>query len=178
MVRYSRRGKEWKKVLSILKTNGRISACALGKKLNFSRQKAWHVITDLEKNEVIWGYSVVIDENKINQNNFIVLIKRTNKLLNETLIEKICHEEFNSLVEEGQDIFIESIFCVYGSFDWILIINASDIVTVKSFISNLQLNLDEYIDQVVLLESVITMKKNWIRNPEIEKGNDIVKKLL
>jgi DNA-binding Lrp family transcriptional regulator len=172
------RQKEREKVLDLLKINGRMSAHAIGNELGCSRQKAWHILKELEEDHIIWGYTIVLGEKKLNRKHFILLVKRSNKLLEDSYAEKICSEDFISSMESHQDISLESLMCLHGSYDWLITLNAPDVVTVKSFISNLQINWGAYIDNVVMLESIDIIKKNWVRNPDIEQEKKLIKKLL
>lgn len=172
------RKKEQEIVLNLLKRNGRMSAHAIGNELGCSRQKAWHILKDLEENHIIWGYTIVLGEKKLNRKHFVLLVKRSNKLLEDSFAEKLCNEDFISSMELQQDISLESLICLYGSYDWLITLNAPDVVTVKSFISNLQINWGAYIDHVMMLESIDIIKKNWVRNPELEEEKKLIKKLL
>ena len=64
------------KVLMELRKNSRQSLNELAEKCGFSRQKVWRIVNDLEKNQTIWGYSAVIDEEKLGQKQFFILIKK------------------------------------------------------------------------------------------------------
>ena len=65
-----------KKVINELLKNANKSINEIAKICGFSRQKVWRIIKNLEKNHTIWGYTAIVDEEKQNLKNYILLIKR------------------------------------------------------------------------------------------------------
>ena len=57
--------KDEKKLLSELVKNSNENIETIAKHCGFSRQKTWRFIKQLEEKKVIWGYTVVFDEEKI-----------------------------------------------------------------------------------------------------------------
>ena len=53
-----------KQILLELSKNANKSINEIAKTCGFSRQKVWRIIKNLEKNNTIWGYVAVIDEEK------------------------------------------------------------------------------------------------------------------
>ncbi|MFA5103327.1 MAG: winged helix-turn-helix transcriptional regulator, partial [Candidatus Thermoplasmatota archaeon] len=53
-----------KKVLSEMIKNSKENIDTIAKNCRFSRQKAWRMIKDLEKDSIIWGYTTVFNEEK------------------------------------------------------------------------------------------------------------------
>ena len=51
------------------------SAREIAKRLGSYRQKIWRRKTELERLNVIWGYTAVVDENKMNHVLYMVLLK-------------------------------------------------------------------------------------------------------
>ena len=61
--------KDEKKILKELRKNANKSINDIAKSLGFSRQKVWRIIKSLEKNNTIWGYSAILDEQKLGKKN-------------------------------------------------------------------------------------------------------------
>lgn len=164
-------------ILSLLKTKGNISDFSISRKLECSRQKVWRIRKELEESSVIWGYSIVLDQKKINRKDFVILLKRSEKLMNEQCAMSLIVKEFNDLIE-NKLIEIESIMCLYGVFDLMLSINSLDVLSVKSFISEIKSSYGDYFEKIIMLESLEVLKKNYIKNPKLLEKKDILLKLI
>jgi len=64
--------KDDRKILAELQKNSNESIDTIAKHCGFSRQKVWRTIKQLEKNRMIWGYTAIVDHEKINQKHFIL----------------------------------------------------------------------------------------------------------
>lgn len=168
--------KDKMEILSNLKRNSRLSVYNIGKILGCSRQKVWHMLKDLEGDGTIWGYTVVLNQSKCDKQHFILLIKRSGEVIDHSQCKMILSEDFNSLISD--DLEIETFMCLYGEFDWLLVVNAVDVLSVKTFIAHIKNIFGKYIDDIIILESVNIIKKNWIKNPNIEMRKEIFEPLL
>ena len=160
-----------KKILNELSKNANKSINEIAKTCGFSRQKVWRIIKNLEKNNTIWGYVAVIDEEKQDKNHYIVLIKRTNRPLGKEIIKRITSRE---LAEKSKKTGIEINTSVYtnGEYDWIICFNATNIKEAKGFVENLNKLFEGYIDKIHLIEKMFAAEKCGITNPEINKLDD------
>jgi len=157
------------KVISELKKNAKESIDGIGKNCKFSRQKVWRIIKRLEGNNTIWGYSSIVDDNKLNLKRYIILVKRTSKPISKEKIKKITKREFkNAVLKIG--IGVESSFFTHGTFDWITIITAPDIKQVKQFVNLLNNYFSEgYIDDIQTIEVIFPLEVNGIDNPNLKE---------
>ena len=158
-----------KKVIKELQRNSKESIDKISRKCGFSRQKVWRIIKKLEKDKTIWGYSAVIDDEKLGMKRYFVLIKRK---FNHVSKEKIDLITKRTLKKEAAKIGIDlqSSYFVYGSFDWLLSINAKNIKHVKRFHSVIaNLFSDDSIADIEVLEVVFPIEKNNNINPNIEE---------
>lgn len=153
------------KIISLLKIKSNISDYAISKEMHCSRQKVWRIRKDLEEDHIIWGYSIVIDQEKMGRKEFILLLKRSEEIIDEKCVNSLLFEELSEYIDQD-NINIESIICVYGIFDLVLVLNAPDIISVKSFVTNFKKSFGTYFKQIVLLENIEILKKNWIKNPD------------
>jgi DNA-binding Lrp family transcriptional regulator len=162
-----------RKILDALMGNARQSLIEIGEKTGLSRQTAQKTIRKLEKEHVIWGYQVIVDEEKKGFSNYLVLIKRTTKPLDEKLVDK---DIGGKIEKEALNIgvkFETSLYC-HGSYDWIISIMATDIKHAKKFTEQIKNIYSEYIAEVQLLETLFFVKKQGILNPNIDKLKEFV----
>lgn len=153
-----------KKIIRELQKNSSESIDKLAKRCGFSRQKVWRIMKRLEKNKSIWGYTAIADDNKLQQNTYYVLIKRTNQPLSEKLADTISLRKIQQLIPH-RDVRIENSFYVHGIFDWIISFTAQDIRQAKKFCEILTRTYQGYIGELHLLETLFTVEKQGITNP-------------
>jgi len=142
-----------KKVIQQLQMNARKSPHDIAKKLGFSRQKAWKLIKELEKENTIWGYNAIVGEKAGERTTYFALIK--NKIPPFDYIEAIIKR-----------IRGKSASKVY---DWITAFNAKNITDAKIFCSYIQKEYGKYIERIDLLESVFPLIKCGKVNPDLEQ---------
>ena len=65
------------KVIAELQKNARESIKKIAENCDFSYQKVGRIIHNLEENKKIWGYYAVADNEELNLNRYIILIKRS-----------------------------------------------------------------------------------------------------
>ena len=160
-----------KKILKELQKNANKSINEIAKKCKFSRQKVWRIIKNLEKNNTIWGYMAVIDEEKLNMQGYVVLIKRSNQPLTKELVNKIIERNIEENLENSNAEIISSSY-TNGIFDWIICFRAQDIKGAKRFCESLNKLFEGYIQEIYLLEKMFPVKKCGLPNPEIDKLSD------
>jgi DNA-binding Lrp family transcriptional regulator len=166
--------KDEKKILNELSKNANKSINDIAGSCGFSRQKVWRVINNLEKNNTIWGYVAVVNQEKLNKKDYLLLIKRTNKPFPQELIDKIIDRD---LVKKGKKIGIEMInsFYTHGIYDWIIHFIANDIREVKTFLEIFNELYEGYISEVHLIENMFAVARDGVTNPDIKKLKDFFK---
>jgi len=157
-----------KKILAELTKNANKSINEIAKTCGFSRQKVWRIIKNLEKNNTIWGYTAIIDEEKQNREAYLVLIKRTNEPLSKNVIDKIVNRE---LVKKSKDSGIEIVSSIYtnGAFDWVICFNADNIKEAKGFVEEINSTFKGHISELYLLEKMFSAERCGIQNPDIKQ---------
>ena len=156
------------RIIDQLSKNANKSINEIAKICGFSRQKVWRVIKNLEKNNTIWGYTSIIDEEKQNKKSYIVLIKRSSTPLNKDIIEKITKREIS---KKALKIGVKIITSMYtnGIYDWIIYFNANNIRDAKRFVEDLNKTFEGFIEESDLLEKMFITENCGIQNPEINK---------
>jgi DNA-binding Lrp family transcriptional regulator len=160
--------KDEQKILDVLQQNANESIDVIAKKCGFSRQKVWRTIKKLEKDKTIWGYTAITDNENAHLKHFTMLMKRTTVPIDNTTINEILTTRLDDLVS-GSIIKIENIEYVHGSFDGIFSFLAEDIVTAKKFCERFNARFSPYVANLELLESILIIRKQSIRNPRIKE---------
>ena len=160
-----------KRILKELSGNANKSVNEIAKNCGFSRQKVWRIIKNLEKNNTIWGYVAVIDEEKQGKQGYIILIKRTNIPLDNRLIDKIVNRELQDRSENGEVEITNSIY-TNGIFDWVICFSANGIKEAKRFVEEVNKLFIGHIAEIHLLEKMFNIEACGIDNPEKEKLRD------
>jgi DNA-binding Lrp family transcriptional regulator len=128
----------------------------------------WRIIKNLEKNNTIWGYTAVIDEQKQDMKKYFVLIKRTNLPVTEKMIKKIISRE---LREKSKDLNVKIISSTLtnGAFDYMICVDAPDIKNAKRFMETLNRMFEGLISEIHLIEQLFSIQKCGIQNPNVEQ---------
>jgi DNA-binding Lrp family transcriptional regulator len=160
-----------KKIVRELSTNANKSINEIAKTCGFSRQKVWRIIKNLEKNNTIWGYTAVIDEEKQDLKSYMVLIKRSIQPIDDGIIDRIIDRELTKDSEKLK-IGIKNSYYTSGAYDWIICFNAFDLKNAKKFVEIVARLFEGYISDLHLIEELFAAQKCGIVNPEIDKLKD------
>ena len=154
------------KVIQHLVEDSSQSPYEIATKCGFSRQKVWRIINRLEEENRIWGYTAVVDENKLGLNIFFALTR--NKVQPAESIEKIIKSVKEKKVCK-LGINVLGNYYLNGVYDWITIFTAKDITDAKIFCSYIQKEYGEYVERIDLLENVFPIIQFGKINPEINQ---------
>ena len=157
-----------KKIINELHKNSKENIENIAKKCGFSRQKVWRVIKRLEKNETIWGYSTIVDNEKINLTHYTILFKRSIVPIDGKLQNEISEEQLDNYFPE-LDITIENCLYVNGKYDWIVSFTAPGIKEMKKFCEKLMSKFSEHILGYEVLETIIAVRIQGIKNPSVKE---------
>jgi len=153
------------KILQEIINNSRESFHNIAKKLDFSRQKVWKYLKELEKEGKIWGYTTVADPSAKNKMLFFALIKQKIPYLEnvDQIIKNI--REDNSL-KVGVNLI--GLYYANGPYDCICIFEAETIKDAKKYLGYLMNEYKKLIVNIDLVESVFPMVHYGKINPKIE----------
>ncbi|MEF8879487.1 MAG: Lrp/AsnC family transcriptional regulator [Candidatus Thermoplasmatota archaeon] len=159
--------KDEKKVISLLQKDSRDSVNQMAEELGFSRQKVWRIIKRLEKNNDIWGYTAVVDDDKVDQKKFVMLIKRSMQP-GKKWVDKITDL---TMQKKGKKLGVDIEYSMFlnGEHDWLFILSAKGLKEVKKFGEKLSEEYEGIIKEVELLENVFTVEKRGVINPKIDE---------
>ena len=164
--------KDEKKVIIKLQSQAKESIDVLADECGFSGPKLRRIISNLEEKGIIWGYHAVTDFEKIDLNEYILLVKKTNKPLDE-LAEKIINRDVEKLSEK-MGIIIGSSYYLHGIFDWIVCFAAEDLRHAKKFDSEFLKYFKPWVQETQLLENIFPVKRSGISNPNIERLREFI----
>jgi DNA-binding Lrp family transcriptional regulator len=162
-----------KKILSELMINSKENIDTIAKRCGVSKQKVYKTIKNMEKNQIIWGYTPIFDENKMGKQHYILMLKRTSKQLEEEAVDKIISRRAEDiLIKLGGTI--ESSAYVHGEYDWFVTFIADDIKQAKKYSDMLIALHPGEIQKISLMQTLLFIKKQYILNPRREKLKDII----
>ena len=161
-----------KKVIAELQKNARESINKIAENCDFSYQKVGRIIHNLEENKKIWGYYAVADNEELDLNRYIILIKRSTEPIDDA-ISKIIEL---TLHKKGEEIGvnIECSSYLHGRYDWMLVLTAEDIKSVKRFNDILTKEYQSVISDIHIMEDIFSVKTCGMVNPHMEKLRDFV----
>ena len=157
-----------RKVLVELQKNSNANRDTIAKSCGFSPQKICRIIRQMEKNNMLWGYTAVADEQKQGHQKFVLLLKRSTKPIDaETADQLISYRTDKDIVKLG--INVENSYYTHGEYDWVLIFTASDMSHAKKFSDMLVNKYPNMVSKVNLMQILITLRSQHILNPEYMK---------
>ena len=155
------------KILQSLIDDPTKSDMEIANDLNTYRQKIWRKRNELENEEVIWGYTAVVDESRLNHVSYIVLMKTKtmNKELVDILLKRINQEE-----PRKQGVRLKNMFYVNGEFDWVIRFTAPDHATARKYYETLRLQYADHLqEKPVMIDINFSLVSEGKKNPRIEK---------
>ena len=158
-----------KKILEELSKNANSSINEIANKLCFSRQKVWKTIKNLEKDKTIWGYTVIIDDNKIGRKKFCILLKKAPVKVTDEKLNIVINRDLRKLANKN-GANIESTYFFHGLYDAQICVTAENIMQVKKFIAEMQKKLGEhYFKETNILEVLVPIQMRGFNNPNLTK---------
>lgn len=146
----------------------------IAKDLNTYRQKVWRRKKKLEDEHVIWGYTAVIDEMKLNNVRFLILMKT--RPMSEGLAELMTNRVAKGEPRK-QGVRLINLCYVNGEFDWILIFSAPDHSIARRYYDTLRLLYDEFLLEKPLMVNVdFCMVADGKTNPDLKQIFDFIPK--
>ena len=163
-----------KKILKELRKNANKSITDISESLGFSRQKVWRIIKNLEENNTIWGYTAVLDNEKLNKKSYMLLIKKSNKAFTEKLIDDIITRNVPEEVKH-KGIDMECSFFTHGVFDWVICFTANDLKDAKWYVEYYNRLYQDFLSEIHLMDVMFSAVCSNLVNPEMDKLKDFFK---
>jgi len=155
-----------KKVLLELMKDSSQSINVISKKLGYSRQKIWRIIKKLQGEKTVWGYTAVINCEKIGMKNFLLLGKRTSKPLPQEMINLVLNRKLEKMAKKNNCI-LDDTYYLNGVYDFVSTFKANNILDAKRYQEEFNRLYKSYIEKTMILEALFPLRMNGILNPDI-----------
>ncbi len=155
-------------VLHCLNEDPTRSAKDIASEIGTYRQKVWREKKKLEREKAIWGYTAVVDENKLNRVMYVLLGKT--KPINKAFVDKLLAGSSDRQTGETYDVRLISSFFVNGEFDWVFTFSASNHQEAKRYFEYIRKVYGDFlIEKPVLMDVSFSLWREGKLNPEREK---------
>jgi len=148
------------------------SAREIAKKLKSYRQKIWREKTKLERGNIIWGYTAVIDESKLNRVLYIILLKLKpmSREMADLMIKRISRHE-----PEKQNIRLLNVLYVNGEYDLMVKFSAPDHATARRYYDSIRTAYeDSLLEKPVIIDVNFSLVREGKTNPELNKLHEFI----
>jgi len=159
--------KDERKILAELQKNCKENIDTIVKHCGFSKQKVSKIIKQLENNHKIWGYSAVVDSEKQDLLKFMLLFKRTNEPIDSKDLNELAVTRLDPM-KKDLGITVISSYHMHGTFDWVTIFTAKDLMQAKQF-ANALVERFSHAQTLSLSQILFTVRENCVENPNIKE---------
>jgi len=161
-----------KKILEELTKNASMEVSEIADKLGFSRQKVCKIIKNLEKDNTIWGYTAILDDNKMGRKRFNILLKKAPIKLTDEKLNIVINRDLRKIANKN-GVNLESTYFFNGTYDGQISVTAESIVQVKNFIASMQKKLGTaYFKEISILEILVPIQMRGFDNPNLKQLRD------
>ncbi len=159
-------------ILEALREDPTCSSREMAKDLGTYRQKVWRERKALERENVVWGYTSVVDESKLNHVLYMVLLKM--KPMTESLADLIIKRVGRS-EPRRQKVRLLNILYVNGEYDWIVMFSARDHATARRYYDSLRVAYEDYlIEKPVIVDVNFPLVREGKANPDLDRLKEFV----
>jgi DNA-binding Lrp family transcriptional regulator len=144
----------------------------IAKEIDSYRQKVWRERKKLERKTVIWGYTAVVNEIKINHVIYLILFntKPMSQELTKLFIRRIRKSE-----PQRQNIRIINVLYLNGEYDWLVMFSAPNHAIARRYYDSLRVVYEQYLlEKPVMVDVNFLLVREGKTNPELEKLEDFV----
>ena len=155
------------KILEELHKNCRASNSEIADKLGLSRQTVAKIISNMEKEGEIWGYTAIFDPKLLGKKQYIFLVKLN---LSENAGEFLKGVTDSNLIRMHDEKYgFKSTFFLNGDSDLMILVWAKNIIDAKKLLNSYSNhhNFNAYIRSINLLEVLSNFRNNGIENPNM-----------
>ncbi|MBN1389447.1 MAG: Lrp/AsnC family transcriptional regulator [Candidatus Thermoplasmatota archaeon] len=144
----------------------------ISKKVETYRQTLWRKKKNMEKENIIWGYTAVVDEGKQGKATFLILMKLRPMIreMAETMVNRIKNRE-----PEKKNVRLIDAFQVNGEYDLVLRFSAPDHSTARTYYDTLRaVYADHLLEKPVIVDINFVLVAEGKTNPEIDRLFELV----
>lgn len=140
--------------------------------LNSYRQKIWRKKKKLENDHIIWGYTSIVDESKMNYVMYLILLKL--KPMSKKLVELLIKRSVERIPEK-QKIRLINVLYINGEFDLMVMFTSSNHANARRYFDSLRIDYGKYLLEKPLIVDVnFSLIREGKINPEIERLYEFV----
>jgi DNA-binding Lrp family transcriptional regulator len=162
-----------RKVLYELMNDSSQSINDISDKLGFSRQKVWRIIKKLQDEKTVWGYTAIVDSQKLGMKNYILMGKRNAKPLTKELVDVVVSKKLAGLAKSAK-CYVENTYYLNGEYDFISTFKAESLIDAKRYQEDFNRLFDGFISKAIILEVLFPLRINGIINPEINSISELL----
>jgi len=147
----------------------------IAEKTKMHRRTAWQIQKDLEKDTTIWGYTAIIDEQKINHVLYVLQFrtKHLTKYFADLIIQRLTTGE---PMEQG--VRILDIYFMNGPYDVFIKFSAPDHATARNYYETLRsVYKDHFLETPLVSDVNFSLVQAGKLNPELKKIYGLVPKI-
>jgi len=144
----------------------------MAKDLGTYRQLIWRMRRNLEKDKVIWGYTAVVDERKLNHVMYVILMKLgpMTRDLAQLIIERMVTRAPNK-----QNVRLLNVLYVNGEFDLLVMFTAPDHASARRYFDSLRIAYKDFlVERPIIVDVNFPIIREGKVNPELKKLHDFV----
>jgi len=147
----------------------------IAEKTSMHRRTAWQIQKELEKDTTIWGYTAVIDEQKLNRVIYVLQFqtKPFTKDFADLILKRLTAGE---PMKAG--VRILDIYFMNGSYDVFIKFSAPDHATARRYYETLRgVYKDHFLETPLVSDVNFSLVQGGKLNPELKKLYDLVPKI-
>jgi len=143
------------------------SARIIAKELKSYRQKIWREKKKLEDEKVIWGYTAVVNERKLNHFSYVMLLKM--KPMSKEMVD-IMLKRLREKAQEKQNVRLQDLWIVNGVYDWVLRFSAPNHATARRYYDTIRSVYDNYLlEKPIIIDINFCVVSEGKVNPDLEE---------
>jgi len=144
----------------------------ISKNLDTYRQTLWRKKKKMESDNLIWGYTAVVDEGKQGKATFLVLMKLKPMMreMAEIMVNRIKNRE-----PEKKNVRLIDVFQVNGEYDLVLRFSTPDHTTARTYYDTLRAVYSEHLlEKPVIVDINFVLVAEGKTNPELDRLFELV----
>ena len=160
------------KILQMLIDDPTESIREIAHDLESYRQKVWRKKKNFEDEKIIWGYTAVIDESKIEHVMYLVLmkLKPMSKELADILIKRAVKR-----IPQKQRVRLLNVLYINGQYDLIIMFSAPDHAVARRYYDSLRITYEKnLLDKPVIVDVNFSIIREGKTNPDLKKLYEFV----
>jgi len=133
--------------------------------LHTNRQRVWRRIRALEDDNVIWGYTAVVDQDKLGCVMYMVLMKL--RPMDKALVDLIL-DRLHTGQPHKQQVRLLNVLYVNGEYDLVVMFAAPDHMTARRYYDSLRISYHDFLlDKPIIADVNFSLIRESKLNPEL-----------